>query len=1062
MHEILRRIAGTSADNSSINLSRLPAKAAVKKPPRRSPVQRESLAKTKLGSCRLSGARARLRAEKIKPLKGFAIAEQLRRGSKPQNLGSSPSWVSFCGKGAANQTSGCSIPRRRGNILPSFSAKSEPPLPLTARRSSLHDSILKARRTILEQSYRRARGEKRHWWGTDANRLQEYTSKCVSLDRLYKSPKLRDNPSEYWLILEPLKTKQVELAAEALHTEAKVQNHRVKMFSKVSVLTTPTADTPGTTLLLFFENRRYLIGNIGEGLQRAMIQRGARMAKMEHAFITGVINWNSVGGLMGLILTLADVVTKRNCSDEVKGKVDGGTNCGLTLHGGRNLTHFLASTRRFVLRKGMPIQTNEFREESVLRTKEAGLCPTWKDENVMVWAMPISPHRHGQKRSYDMLADESALYNSQEAKGEEDAKNQIRRGVVSDMFKSEWRLDTLKTIKLAQVKQPAAIFQRNSEGKIEEYNGPLPGGGETIPDADVLVRNPWPGVMTESLPSTTPCATSMCYIFKQYPQRGRFEAKVAISLGVKPGPDFKTLTNGKSVTTADGTVVTPEMVLGKERRGVGIAVVDLPTRNYVENLIARKEWLSSEMMDDIESIIWILGKGVLEDERLLNFMQEHSKIRHEISSPDLCTNELALQSAATAAVMLNTLDPQRFSVPLHDNGTDDHETCSKLKYNKLQVGMTYDLATQLKINNKELVGPIDITQILNDFPEETLKLANEARKTINDPTYLAKLDELQKDLVGKDVEVITLGTGSALPSKYRNVSATMIRVPGYGNYLFDCGENTLGQLKRVFGAELPQILRDLKVLWISHLHADHHLGTVGVIKAFHEEMTSHDPTSTQKLMVASGDAVFSFLDEYAEVEDYGNSRIDPLSINLISNKHAEFNPSKIAAYGVSSIQACYVDHCWGALAVVFNFPNGFKVAYSGDCRPSAEFARIGKGATLLIHEATFDDELAGEALAKRHCTTSEALDVASRMGAQRVMLTHFSQRYQKIPVMDDVFTNAAACGEDGDGTTKTVEARRKDQVAIVGFDYMRCLVGDFAKAATFRPALVSLYESKEE
>ena len=60
---------------------------------------------------------------------------------------------------------------------------------------------------------------------------------------------------------------------------------------------------------------------------------------------------------------------------------------------------------------------------------------------------------------------------------------------------------------------------------------------------------------------------------------------------------------------------------------------------------------------------------------------------------------------------------------------------------------------------------------------------------------------------------------------------------------------------------------------------------------------------------------------------------------------------------------------------------------------------MGKGSTVLLHEATFDDELQGDAMAKKHSTTSEALGVGRAMGAKRVLLTHFSQRYQKIPSM---------------------------------------------------------------
>ena len=108
------------------------------------------------------------------------------------------------------------------------------------------------------------------------------------------------------------------------------------------------------------------------------------------------------------------------------------------------------------------------------------------------------------------------------------------------------------------------------------------------------------------------------------------------------------------------------------------------------------------------------------------------------------------------------------------------------------------------------------------------------------------------------------------------------------------------------------------------------------------------------------------------------------------------------ATGLSNMAAVQVPHCWNAQAVTLTFPTGFKFSYSGDCRPSKEFVKIGKGSTVLVHEATFDDELQGDAEAKKHSTTSEAIGVGMAMGAKRVVLTHFSQRYQKIPVMENI------------------------------------------------------------
>lgn len=46
--------------------------------------------------------------------------------------------------------------------------------------------------------------------------------------------------------------------------------------------------------------------------------------------------------------------------------------------------------------------------------------------------------------------------------------------------------------------------------------------------------------------------------------------------------------------------------------------------------------------------------------------------------------------------------------------------------------------------------------------------------------------------------------------------------------------------------------------------------------------------------------------------------------------------------------------------------------------PSEALAVAGQGATLLIHEATMEDELADMARAKGHSTYGQAVDIARR------------------------------------------------------------------------------------
>ncbi|WIA34738.1 hypothetical protein OEZ86_013047 [Tetradesmus obliquus] len=101
--------------------------------------------------------------------------------------------------------------------------------------------------------------------------------------------------------------------------------------------------------------------------------------------------------------------------------------------------------------------------------------------------------------------------------------------------------------------------------------------------------------------------------------------------------------------------------------------------------------------------------------------------------------------------------------------------------------------------------------------------------------------------------------------------------------------------------------------------------------------------------------------------------------------------------GFSSWASVAVAHCAGAHGLVLTHSQGWKLVYSGDTRPCAALAAAGAGATLLIHEATFEAGLRHHACAKGHSTLQEALQVAKDMGAYRTVLTHFSQRYPRLP-----------------------------------------------------------------
>eukprot|EP01130_Rhizamoeba_saxonica_P012824 TRINITY_DN5452_c0_g1_i2.p1 TRINITY_DN5452_c0_g1~~TRINITY_DN5452_c0_g1_i2.p1 ORF type:complete len:400 (-),score=81.66 TRINITY_DN5452_c0_g1_i2:187-1386(-) len=259
---------------------------------------------------------------------------------------------------------------------------------------------------------------------------------------------------------------------------------------------------------------------------------------------------------------------------------------------------------------------------------------------------------------------------------------------------------------------------------------------------------------------------------------------------------------------------------------------------------------------------------------------------------------------------------------------------------------------------------------------------------IKQPTNEPHMNE---QLSISDPLVVCLGTGASIPSKYRNVSATYIGFEN-GGVLLDCGEGTYGQMFRKFGTQLDDHLQNLNVVFISHLHADHHLGLFSILSKRQSLLEANDNYTPINII---GPTAFEFwLEEYSEIETLRYKFTD---CNNITEYQALYYNEEI------SIKSVEVSHCpdaFGAVVEYLSDSNPWKIVYSGDTRPCNTLVNAGKNADLLIHEATFENGMEDDAIAKYHSTTHEAIDVANRMEAKYLIMNHFSQRYPKIPLFD--------------------------------------------------------------
>lgn len=109
-------------------------------------------------------------------------------------------------------------------------------------------------------------------------------------------------------------------------------------------------------------------------------------------------------------------------------------------------------------------------------------------------------------------------------------------------------------------------------------------------------------------------------------------------------------------------------------------------------------------------------------------------------------------------------------------------------------------------NVPKTVGP---TEIINDLLLEIPEISDASQQvgqlwkvdqnTIKEEPWLnsqSGVPSCLEDITRENVEIVLLGTGSSQPSKYRNVSSIFINLFSKGSVLLDCGEGTLGQLKR--------------------------------------------------------------------------------------------------------------------------------------------------------------------------------------------------------------------------------------------------------------------------
>ena len=114
------------------------------------------------------------------------------------------------------------------------------------------------------------------------------------------------------------------------------------------------------------------------------------------------------------------------------------------------------------------------------------------------------------------------------------------------------------------------------------------------------------------------------------------------------------------------------------------------------------------------------------------------------------------------------------------------------------------------------------------------------------------------------------------------------------------------------------------------------------------------------------------------------------------------------SYYVGEEEKKFDDRCKDATYLL----NGKKIALILDTLPCANCIKAAKDADLLISEATFSDQHKEKARKFGHLTASESAKIAKKARANKLILTHFSQRYKNVKELEveakKIFKNSIA------------------------------------------------------
>ena len=415
---------------------------------------------------------------------------------------------------------------------------------------------------------------------------------------------------------------------------------------------------------------------------------------------------------------------------------------------------------------------------------------------------------------------------------------------------------------------------------------------------------------------------------------------------------------------------------------IQFVVLECPSLQYVSPLVSHPLLQQGTHLNP-KVIVHMTPLRVLKSEAYKKWMNGFgSNTKHILLNSDVCPMEMSVPIRLKMQLSLHTIDNKIFQLP---------HLPDKICWVDDKFGNS---------NNSIIVGrylfKFDLISGIPEYDSNT-PLNYEALKEFSvDNQHLPFNQQISKgtsrnvnhNCQQSNTKLTFLGGGLSSNCDYRSVNSILLHLANGEYMMLDAGEGTLCQLYKCFGPVIADdVIRKLKCIFVSHIHADHSLGLVSILQKRNQLLNGSDYQST---LVIGPKILYEWLTNYGSYCEDIRFRYLKFSFKAHSNK--PLNPShSLFSSGITSLTLVPVLHCAESYGIVLKHRDGWKLVYSGDTRPSRDLVRAGKNATLLIHEATFTHNLLKKAIVSKHSTDIEAIKVAKDMNADYVILTHFGE-----------------------------------------------------------------------